>query len=480
MERSNNGSLNGHGRGAATVEEKPLTVVNISTVDEVQTAPPKEISPEVSRNPDLEKEQLTTDNEQPVQPLPKKKNRKPLIFAVVGIAAITASVFGYRYWSYASTHEETDNATVAGHIHQVSSRINGTVSEVEVNDNQLVQKGQLLLKLDPRDLQMKALQAQAALDAAQREANAAQTSIRLAAQNAQAQTTQAQGNISDAQAGISAAQASVTEARAGIPAAQAAVAQANANLQRTQADYNRYQSLYSQGAIPRQQLDNAKAAYEVALAQRNSAQQGVQQAQAKLAQAIQGVSSAQAKLAQSRGGLQQATATGVQTDVNRAQYEAARAAIAQAEASLKDAQLQLSYTNITALSNGRVGRKSVEVGQRVQPGSPLLAIVEGDYWVSANFKETQLEDMKPGQEVEIKLDAFAHHTFTGRVDSISPASGSQFALLPPDNATGNFTKVVQRIPVKVTFDPQSIQGYESRITPGMSAVVSVEHEKGTK
>jgi membrane fusion protein (multidrug efflux system) len=480
MERSNNGSLNGHGRGAATVEEKPLTAAKISTVDEVQTAPPKEISPEVSRNPELEKEQLTTDNEQPVQPLPKKKNRKPLIFAVVGIAAITASVFGYRYWSYASTHEETDNATVAGHIHQVSSRINGTVSEVEVNDNQLVQKGQLLLKLDPRDLQMKALQAQAALDAAQREANAAQTSIRLAAQNAQAQTTQAQGNISDAQAGISAAQASVTEARAGIPAAQAAVAQANANLQRTQADYNRYQSLYSQGAIPRQQLDNAKAAYEVALAQRNSAQQGVQQAQAKLAQAIQGVSSAQAKLAQSRGGLQQATATGVQTDVNRAQYEAARAAIAQAEASLKDAQLQLSYTNITALSNGRVGRKSVEVGQRVQPGSPLLAIVEGDYWVSANFKETQLEDMKPGQEVEIKLDAFAHHTFTGRVDSISPASGSQFALLPPDNATGNFTKVVQRIPVKVTFDPQSIQGYESRITPGMSAVVSVEHEKGTK
>lgn len=477
MERSNNASLNG--RGAATVEEKPLTVAKISTVDEVQTTPSKEISPEVSRNPELGKEQATTDNEQPVQPSPKKKNRKPLIFAVAGIAAIAASTFGYRYWSYASTHEETDNATVAGHIHQVSSRINGTVSDIEVNDNQLVQRGQLLLKLDPRDLQVKALQAQSALDAAQREANAAQTSITLAAQNAQAQTTQAQGNISDAQAGISAAQASVTEARAGIPAAQAAVAQANANLQRAQADYNRYQTLYSQGAIPRQQLDNARAAYEVALAQRNSAQQGVQQAQAKLAQAIQGVSSAQAKLAQSRGGLQQATATGVQTDVNRAQSEAARAGIAQAQASLKDAQLQLSYTNITAPSNGRVGRKSVEVGQRVQPGSPLLAIVEGDYWVTANFKETQLEDMKPGQEVEIKLDAFPHHTFTGRVDSISPASGSQFALLPPDNATGNFTKVVQRIPVKVTFDPQSIQGYESRITPGMSAVVSVEHEKGT-
>jgi membrane fusion protein (multidrug efflux system) len=162
--------------------------------------------------------------------------------------------------------------------------------------------------------------------------------------------------------------------------------------------------------------------------------------------------------------------------VNRAQYQAAQAAIAQAEASLKDAQLQLSYTNIVAPTSGRIGRKTVEVGQRVQPGSPLMAIVGNDYWVTANFKETQMEDIKPGEKVEVELDAFPHHKFVGRVDSISPASGSQFALLPPDNATGNFTKVVQRIPVKITLDSQSIKGYESRITPGMSAVVSVEHE----
>jgi membrane fusion protein, multidrug efflux system len=141
---------------------------------------------------------------------------------------------------------------------------------------------------------------------------------------------------------------------------------------------------------------------------------------------------------------------------------------------LKDAQLQLSYTNITAPAAGRVGRKNVEVGNRVQVGTPMMAIVNNDSWVVANFKETQLEKMKPGKPVEIKLDSFPHHTFKGRVDSISPASGAQFALLPPDNATGNFTKIVQRIPVKVVFDQESIKGYEARITPGMSAEVAVE------
>jgi membrane fusion protein (multidrug efflux system) len=150
--------------------------------------------------------------------------------------------------------------------------------------------------------------------------------------------------------------------------------------------------------------------------------------------------------------------------------KAAKAAIGQAEASLRDAQLQLSYTNITAPAAGRFGKKNVEVGNRVQTGTPLMAIVNNDYWVVANFKETQLENMKPGQMPEIKLDAFPHHTFKGRVDSVSPASGAQFSLLPPDNAT----KIVQRIPVKVTFDPASIQGYDLRITPGMSAEVSVE------
>ncbi|PPS39853.1 HlyD family secretion protein [Chroococcidiopsis sp. TS-821] len=417
-------------------------------------------------------EQSSTPPQQPQKEV--KRNRK-LGFALagLGIGAIAAGVFGYHWWQYASTHESTDNATVAGHIHQISSRISGTVIDVPVNDNQLVQPRQLLVKLDPQDYINKVQQAQAALLAAQKQANAAQATINLASQNTNASTAQAQGNVQSAIAAIATAKAAVTEAQAGIPTAQASVAQAEANLHKAQVDYNRYNTLYQQGAIPRQQLDDAQAAYQVALAQRNSAQQQVAQAQAKLAQAQEGVVQAQAQLAASQGGLQQAQAGGQQTNVNRSQYAAAQAAIAQAQASLKDAQLQLSYTNITAPTGGRVGSKSVEVGQRVQPGQPLMAIVNNDYWVIANFKETQLEAMQPGQPVEIKLDAFAHHPFTGHIDSISPASGATFALLPPDNATGNFTKIVQRIPVKVTFDPQSIQGYESRIAPGMSAEVTV-------
>lgn len=426
-------------------------------------------TPEIQIAPPEKQEEAAPPPEKP------KAKRKPkgLILGVLGVGAIASGVLGYRYWQYASSHQTTDNATVAGHIYQVSAKVPGTVDEVLVDDNQLVQKGQLLIKLDPRDYQNKVQQIQASIQAAKSQADAAQESINLAAQNSQAQNTQAQGGVNSAIAAITSAQAAVNEAQAGIPLAQAEVAQAQANLQKAQVDYNRYQSLFNQGAIARQQLDTAKAAYEVARAQTKAAQQGVAQAQAKLAQANEGVTTAQANLAESRGKLQQATATGVQTNVNRSQYQAAKAAIAQSEASLKDAQLQLSYINITAPSSGRIGRKSVEVGQRVQSGTPLMAVVGNEYWVVANFKETQLENMQPNEEAEVKLDAFPHHTFKGRVESISPASGAQFALLSPDNATGNFTKIVQRIPVKIVLDAQSIRGYESRITPGMSAEVEV-------
>lgn len=494
----------------------------------------------------------------PVAETPKKKSKKPLIFAALGIGAIVAGSFGYHYWQYSSIHQETENATVAGHIHQISSRVNGTVGEVLVQDNQQVKAGQLLLKLDPRDYQVKVQQAQAALENARRQAEAAQANISLASQTSQGKTAQAEGDIgganaaistaqaaireaqqgvpaaeatvaeaeagvpaaiakvTQAEAGIPEAQAKVTEAEAGIAAAQAQLVQAQANLVKTQADYKRYESLQQEGAIARQQLDASKAAYEVARGQTTAAQQGIAQARARLAQAKEGVTAAQAgvaqaqegvkqaeaqvaraqvgiataqakvavaqegittaaaKLATSKGGLQQAEATGEQTKVSRAQYDAAKAAIAQSEASVKDAQLQLSYTNITAPAAGQIGRKSVEVGQRVQPGTPLMAIVSNDLWIIANFKETQLANMKPGQKVEIKLDAFGGRKFEGRLDSFSPASGAQFSLLPPDNATGNFTKVVQRIPVKVMFDAESIKGYESRIAPGMSATVNVE------
>lgn len=442
--------------------------------------------------------------ELPAKPVPQRKKRIALILGGLGIGAIVASVFGYRYWQYTSTHQTTDNAVVAGHIHQVSSKIVGTVAEVLVKDNQQVQTGQLLVKLDPRDYQNKVQKAQAAIVSARLRANAAQATISLAAQTTNGKTTQAKGDISTAQAAIVTAQAAVQEAVAGIPAAQAVVqeavagiavaqsqvAQANANLARAKSDYNRYDTLYREGAVAHQQLDTARATYDVAQAQRSSALQGVQQARARLAaakvgvakaqsqlaQAQAGITSAQSKLAASQGGLQQATASGQQTAVNRSQYATAQSAIAQAQVALQDAQLQLSYLNITAPSAGIIGKKTAEVGNRIQIGSPLMVVVDRNYWIVANFKETQLTKMKAKQPVEVKLDAIPGRTFKGYVDSIAPTSGAQFSLLPPDNATGNFTKVVQRIPVKIILDPQSIQSYNSRIAPGMSAEVTIKVE----
>ncbi|PSB20930.1 HlyD family secretion protein [Phormidesmis priestleyi ULC007] len=430
----------------------------------------------VLEKPPVEETPIGVDR--PVTPdtAPAAPRKKPLkaILAGVGVGgAIVAGGFGYHYWQFASTHQSTDNATVTGNIHSISSRLAGTVDQVLVDDNQTVSAGQPLVKLDPRDYQIKLQQAQTDLEAARRKANTAQVNIDLAAQNAQAANTQAQGGVGSAVAAIASAQAQVAEARSGIPQAQAQVAQVDANLQKAQTDLNRFQALYNSGAVARRDLDTAQQAFAVARAQKAAANQGVAQAQAKLAQAQQGVATAQAGLSSSQGGVQEAQAKNVQTTVSRSDYQTAQAAINQAQVALKNAALQLSYTNVTAPVAGRVGRKTVQVGQSVQPGNLLMAIVDNQYWVTANFKETQLEKMRPGQVAEVKLDAFPSKTFSGHLESLSPASGASFALLPPDNATGNFTKVVQRVPVRVTLDADSIRGYESFITPGMSAEVTV-------
>ena len=471
MEQSN-ASLNGttaNGTKSAVQEREMVTVTGTNKTPQAITAPEKPQAPVVT--PEAKPEAAPT--------LPPTKEGKPnqrrklFILAGLGVVAVFGGVFGFRWWQYASTHETTDDAYITGNVHPVSSRINGTISAVMVNDNQQVQPGQLLVKLDPRDYGVQVQQAAAALEGAQRQASAARSNIALAFGNAQGNNQQAQGNVSSAQAAISTAVAAVNAARTGVPSAQAQVAQADANLQRAQADYDRYRDLYKSGAVARQQLDTAKATYLVSVAQKNSAVQAVAQAQANLAQAQESVVKAQAQLAAAKGGLSQAQATNQQTQVNRSQYAAAQAAIAQAQATLNNAKLQLQYTNITAPSAGRVGNKTAQVGQRVQSGTPVMAIVDNEEWVTANFKETQLERMHAGEEVEVKMDAFPHHPFLGRVDSFAPGSGATFALLPADNATGNFTKIVQRIPVKIVLDPQSIRGFESRITPGMSVEASV-------
>ncbi|MBB5326853.1 HlyD family secretion protein [Tunturiibacter gelidoferens] len=399
--------------------------------------------------------------------------RKTLLLTGGGVALALLLFFGVRYLVWSAHHEETDDAYLAGHLHPISARVTDTVQQVLIDDNQHVAEGQTLIILDPNDYKVRLDQAKAALDAAGRQSDTAEAAIRSTSQSATAQTTQAVGTIGEAKASIQASKAAVTAAEAGVPRAQAQLQEANATLQREDTDLHRYEDLYTKEQVSKQTVDHQRASYQVAVAGQTAAQEQVRQAQAQLVAAQQGVVRTEALLTNSQGGLQSAQATGLETRVREGQFATAQAAVAQATAALEDAKLQLSYTTIKAPVSGRIGRKSVEAGQRVQIGQPLMAIVEDQLWVVANFKETQLEKMRTGQRVEVQIDTFSKHKFYGHVDSLAPGSGNEFALLPPDNATGNFTKIVQRIPVKIVLDQDSVRGYENLLSPGMSSVVTV-------
>jgi membrane fusion protein, multidrug efflux system len=401
------------------------------------------------------------------------RRKRILVTLGVGVVLAVLLVWGVRYLIWSAHHEETDDAYLAGHVHPISARITDTVRQVLIDDNQRVVEGRTLVILDPNDYQVRLDRAQAALDAASRQADTAEASVSSTSESATAQTTQAQGSIGEAKATIQASKAAVTAAEAGVPRAEAQLNEANATFQRDETDLHRYEDLYAKQQVSKQTLDHQRASYQVAIAAQAAALEQVHQAQAQLIAAQQTVARAESLLTSSEGGLQSADATKLETHVREGQFATAQAAVAQAAAELSDAKLQLSYTIIKAPISGRIGKKSVEAGQRVQIGQPLMAIVEDHPWVVANFKETQLAKMRVGQRVEVEIDTFPKHKFYGRVDSLAPGSGNEFALLPPDNATGNFTKIVQRIPVKIVLDDGSVRGYENLLSPGMSSVVTV-------
>ena len=418
------------------------------------------------------------NQESAIAPEPSKpggiaRRRKTLLISGGAAAFVLLLVFGVRYLIWSAHHESTDDAYLEGHVHPISARITDTVQQVLIDDNQHVVEGQTLIILDPNDYKVRLDEAKAALDAAARQADTAEAAIHSTSQSATAQTTQAVGTIAEARASIQASKAAVTAAEAGVPRAKAQLQETYATLQREDTDLHRYEDLYAREQISKQTIDHQRASYQVAVAAQAASQEQVRQAQAQLAAAQQGVVRTEALLTNSQGGLQSAEATRLETRVREGQHATALAAVARATAALEDANLQLSYTIIKAPVTGRVGRKSVEVGQRVQIGQPLMAIVEEQPWVVANFKETQLEKMRTGQRVEVEIDTFSRHKLYGHVDSLAPGSGNEFALLPPDNATGNFTKIVQRIPVEIVLDPDSVRGYENLLSPGMSSVATL-------
>jgi membrane fusion protein (multidrug efflux system) len=399
------------------------------------------------------------------------KRRFKALAIILGIFLL-AGLGGLLWWMNASQFEETDNATLSGHLHPVSSRIAGTVQHVLVEDNQVVRPGELLVTLEPTDVEVSLSEAEHHLAVARSAAETAAKSVAYTQHQAVAQITQAQGGLSASQAGVLQSRQAVQEARAAVDATRQALKQQEASYQKAATDYRRYRGLDPE-AVSAQQLDTAATALQVAEAARNSAQAALSQAVARLQQAQAGVGTSVSRVTQAKGGLESAEAQRLQVQVLRGQQENAEAQVKVAEDALRQARLNLAYTRIYAPQAGRVGRRTVEEGQRIQPGEPLMAIVSPNIWVVANFKETQLQRIRSGQPVDIDIDAYPDHHFTGRVESFSPASGAQFALLPPENATGNFTKIVQRVPVKILLDRRTLRGYEDRLVPGMSVIAKV-------
>jgi membrane fusion protein, multidrug efflux system len=391
---------------------------------------------------------------QSAQPAPRKRGffeERPHARLILIVAIVVLLVGGFFLYRYFASYEDTDDAQVDGHLMPISARITGYVTNVNVDDNQIVKAGDVLVQIDPKDYQVALDQAQADLSDAEAQAKAEDINVPLTTETTSSQVSAAEANVDDAQAGIAAAQQQAD-------AAKAQLAQQQANDVKAQDDLVRYKALVDKKEISEQMYDQA-----VANAKANDA--AVVAAQSQAAAADSQITSAKAKLAQEQANLASAQTAPRQVATTRARAQSAAALVQQKEAAVEQAQLNLQYTKIIAPVDGIV-TKSVEVGMNVQPGQQLLSIVPlNDVWVTANFKETQLKYMKPGQSVEIKVDANGR-TYNGKVDSIAGSSGARLSLLPPENATGNYVKVVQRVPVKIVLDPNQNQDEYLRL--GMS------------
>jgi membrane fusion protein, multidrug efflux system len=394
--------------------------------------------------------------------------RARLVIAVVVVLLIGVGIW---YW-LTRGRESTDDAQIDSHVTQVSARVGGTIVKVAVEDNQTVDAGAILVQLDPRDYQVAVDRARAELADAEAAAQAAQTSVPITSTTASSNITTARGGVAQAQSGIVAAEHEVAAARARLTTAQAKLREAEANATKATRDVERLRGLLAKDEVSQQQFDAAVAAADAQRAAADSARSQVAEAEA-------GVPAAESKLAQARTAEQQAHAelqsaqtAPQQVLATKARASAAEAHVQQARANLAQAELNLQYATVKAPNSGIVSRRGINVGQVVQAGQPLLAIVDVDHvWVTANFKETQLRDMRAGQSAKVDVDAYGGREYKGKIDSIAGATGARFSLLPPENATGNFVKVVQRVPVKIVLDPG--QDPEHLLRPGMSVTPTV-------
>ncbi len=398
--------------------------------------------------------------------------QRPRAKWLLGAVALAVIAITIGVWHHFATRESTDDAQIDGHIVPISARVGGTVIEVLVTDNQQVEAGAVLVKIDPKDFEVAVEKAEADLANAKAAALAAKTGVPIVSTTTGSQVSTAEAQVQMAQAGIVAGERQVAAAGARSNAAKAHLEEAQANYTKAARDFDRMKELIAKDEVSQQQFDAAQAAADASRA-------AVASGQAETAESDQAVSVAESRLIQARAqlntaqaGLAAARTAPEQITVSRAQASSAEARVEQAQAALDQAKLNLSYTTIKAAVSGQVSRKSVEPGQVIQAGQPLMALVPlEDIWVTANFKETQLKNMRVGQHVIVSVDALGGRKFTGYVQSIAAATGEKFSLLPPENATGNYVKVVQRIPVKILFEKG--QDPEHLLRPGMSVEPTV-------
>jgi membrane fusion protein (multidrug efflux system) len=410
-----------------------------------------------------------------------------LVLALAGVAALAAIVWGGTVWYRSATRVTTDDAYVEGTIAPVSAKVTGHVVDLQVRDNQAVKRGDLLLRIDPRDFEARVAQAQAAVAVAQANLKSAMSEVPLARDTTHAQTEEARANLEGALVAVKSGEANVAESRARLEARRAAVGvsgaevtAAESTVRKTGLEIERMRRLAKNDYVSRREHDDAQAAYDNAVAMHEAArrrlvqvEQEVQQSEAELAARQHAVDVARQKVAEARGTVARAQGLQGQVTVRQAEVTRAEAVLQQSQAELAMAELQLAYTEVRAPADGIISKRTVELGQVVQPGQPLLAIVPlHEVWVLANFKETQLARVHPGMRTDVEIDGFPGKVFHGTVESISAGTGARFSLLPPENATGNWVKVVQRVPVKILLDQREV-GNPQPLRAGMSAVVTI-------
>jgi membrane fusion protein, multidrug efflux system len=400
-----------------------------------------------------------------------RSRRPPIwIFVLTPIVLIVAGYFVYE--RYFANRESTDDAQIDGHINPVAAKVSGTVVSINVKDNQVVKAGDVIVQIDPRDYRVALERAKADLAAAQSGAEAAHTQVPMISTTTRSQISFAGAGIEQTEGAKTAALKEVETARARLESARARVRETRAHYTKTVQDLERLKQLIVKDEISKQQYDAAVAAADAAKASCDSAQAGVDEVSGTIEVAQARVVQADARIKEAQAALQATQTAPQQMAISRSNAQSALARVKQAQAILAQAQLNMEYTEVKAPIDGIVSQRRVELGQYVQTGQPLLAIVPlHNVWVTANFKENQLKNMRQGQKAIVTVDAYGGRKYEGYIDSIAAATGARFSLLPPENATGNYVKVVQRVPVKIMIEKGEDLSHPLR--PGLSVIATV-------